>query len=105
MYLMWETNEMKHIWICQCGESGLGVKDYVEHMHIYTEIDELTKDTTSKECTNTDTISNKFQKLPPDLPVMPDLPDEDFEKYMNRKRTKEDIESLEEADKFYDDKQ
>ena len=54
------------------------------------------------------TVSNKFQtsvKLPPDLPVMPDLPDEDFEKYMNRKRTKEDIESLEEADKFYDDKQ
>ena len=49
----------------------------------------------------------KFQtsvKLPPDLPVMSDLPDEDFEKYMNRKRTKEDIEFLEEADKFYGDK-
>ena len=51
-----------------------------------------------------DTVSKKSQKLPPDLPVMPDLPDEDFEKYMNRKRTKEDIESLEEADKLYDKK-
>ena len=37
---MWEKNEMKHVWICQCGESGLGVEDYVKHMIVYNEIDE-----------------------------------------------------------------